>query len=100
MNLLRKIFCRENLWDLISLFLLELIICFFYFNLSKTSLFIALCLLVLFTVIEKKGKSTLKGGGLSFYCILILARSKKWGLYAAMLYPLACFLYQMAKKEE
>ena len=100
MNLLKKIFCRENFWNLISPFLLELIIFFFYFNPSKISLIIGLCLLVLFTVIEKRGKSPLKGGGLVFYCILILAHSKKWGIYVAILYHLVCFIYQMAKKEE
>lgn len=98
MNLLKKIFCRENLWNLISLFLLELIIFFLFFNLSKISVIIGICLLVLFTIIEKKRKSTLKSGW-GFYLILIFADSTKWGLYAAMLYPLVCFIYQMAKKE-
>ena len=95
---MKKIFCRENLWNLISLFLLELIIFFLFFNLSKIFVIIGICLLVLFTIIEKKGKSTLKSGW-GFYLVLIFADSAKWGLYVAMLYPLVCFIYQMTKEE-
>ena len=98
MNLWNKVFCRETLWNLISLSQLELIIFFLYFNSSKISLIIGICLLVLFTIIERKGKSTLKSGW-GFYLVLIFAHSTKWGLYVAMLYPLVCFFYQMAKKE-
>jgi len=101
MNLFSKIFCRENLWNLFYLFVLESLMFIRYFLGQENLVYaiIVLIILVFFNMMEKKGKVTVKGFN-GFYLLLILARRMEWAVYAAMIFPLAGFIYQMAKKEE
>ena len=100
MNLFNKLFCRDNLWNLLYLFVLELLMFIRYFLGQEDLVYaiIVLIILIFFNVMEKKGKVTLKGFN-GFYILLILARSMEWAVYAAMIFPLAGFVYQMAKKD-
>lgn len=99
-TLFQKIFSRSNTWNIIYLLTLEILMTFYYFLDTDHPRFLLIVLLILafFTMMEKKGKVTLKGVN-GFYILLILADFSQVFAGLAMIYPLADFIYEMAKTE-
>lgn len=97
----QKLFHRDNYWNFLYLFVLESLMFIYYFCSPSTSIFliVVLFLLLFFTFLQQKGKITFKSF-YGFFPLLIISRYMEWAVYAAMIFPLAGFIYQMAKKEE